>query len=113
MPSNHCSNWDYHKWLERRAAFLSFTEQLTQKEEATKKTEMNIDWEVEYKELQIQLIKMRIRCSSYRAGVENALKWLQEEEQDNIHPATNITNLAEEATWARIKTKKHNKENGN
>jgi len=94
MPSNHCSNWDYHKWL---------------KEEATKKTEMNIDWEVEYRELQLQLIKSRIRCSSYKAGVENALKWLREEERDNTHPATNITHLAEAATWDKIKTKKHNK----
>jgi len=74
---------------------------------------MKIDWEEKYRELHLNLIEMRIRCSSYRAGVENALKWLQEEEAENIHPATNITHLTEEATWDRIKTKKHNKENGN
>ena len=74
---------------------------------------MKIDWEEKYRELHLNLIEMRMRCSSYRSGVENALKWLQEEEAENIHPATNITHLAEEATWDRIKTKKHNKENGN
>tara|TARA_B100000963_G_scaffold321818_1_gene305445 strand:- start:592 stop:816 length:225 start_codon:yes stop_codon:yes gene_type:complete len=74
---------------------------------------MKIDWEEKYKELQLHLIEMRIRCSSYRAGVEHALKWLQEEESEYIHPATNITHLTEQATWNKIKTKKHNKENGN
>ena len=76
-------------------------------------TNIETDWEGMYKELQLELIKMRMRCSSYRAGVEHALKWLQEEEADNIHPATNITHLTDRAMWDKLKTKKHNKENGN
>ena len=65
------------------------------------------EWKENYIALNVELIQMRVRCSSYRMGVENALKWLQEEESENIHPDTNVTHLAESATWERIKTKKH------
>ena len=104
MPSNHISNEPYHKWLKEEAV---------RKKAEADNADVVINWEEEYKELHLNLIEMRIRCSSYRSGVENALKWLQEEEAENIHPATNITHLAEAATWNKIKTKKHNKENGN
>lgn len=104
MPSNHISNEPYHKWLKEEAV---------RKKAEADNADVVINWEEEYKELHLDLIKMRIRCSCYRAGVENALRWLKEEEWENIHPATNITHLAEAATWNKIKTKKHNKENGN
>ena len=93
--------------------FFAAASQSSRADEKKVNTTIETDWEEMYKELQLDLIKMRMRCSSYRAGVEYALKWLQEEEADNIHPATNITHLTDRAMWDKLKTKKHNKENGN
>ena len=65
-----------------------------------------MDYKKEYKELQMRLIEMRIRCSGYRKSTELALEWLKRHEKDNIHPSTNITHLSEKSLWAKIEERK-------
>ena len=83
MPSNHISNADYHEFLE-----------LTM--------DQGPAFYVDYKALRLQKAKLQCRCSSHRKGLETALAWLKE--NTNIHPATTISNLAEDSVWEKIKT---------
>jgi len=82
MPSDHISNLEYNRSLERP-----------------------VDWEGLYKEKAIDLIKLRNRCSQYRQAAEYALEYLHET-KDAYHPALNITNLSEKSTWTKIKDKR-------
>jgi|6_EtaG_2_1085325.scaffolds.fasta_scaffold03936_9 hypothetical protein len=75
MPSDHISNTDYHARLD-------------------------YGFHVDYEALKLQKLKLQCRCSSYRTGVENALTWLKE--NTDIHPATTISNLAEDSVWNKL-----------
>ena len=84
MPSDHISNEDYHnKHL---------------------KSSPHPDWGAvkdDYEALREQKVKLQTRCSSYKQGVTKALDWLKE--HTNIHPATTVTNLAEDSVWSKLK----------
>ena len=54
----------------------------------------------DYLALRDQKIKLQCRCSSYRQALEKALPWLKE--NTDIHPATTISNLAEDSVWAKL-----------
>ena len=82
MPSDHISNTDYHDFLECTPA-------------------MEYGFYVDYESLKLQKLKLQHRCASYRTGLENTLKWMKE--NTNTHPATTISNLAENSVWERLK----------
>ena len=84
MPSDHISNTDYHERLECTP-------------------EMEYRFYVDYESLKLQKLKLQFRCSNYRTGLENALEWLKE--NTNIHPATTISNLAEDSVWNKLSIK--------
>lgn len=56
-----------------------------------------------YESLREQKVHLQHRCSSYKQGLTNALKWLKA--NTNIHPATTISNLAEDSVWAKLRSK--------
>ena len=64
---------------------------------------MEYGFYVDYESLKLQKLKLQHRCSSYRQGLTNALKWLKE--NTDIHPATTISNLAENSVWAKLRIK--------
>jgi hypothetical protein len=82
MPSNHISNTDYHEFLE-----------LTM--------DQGPAFYVDYKALRLQKAKLQCRCSSHRQALELTLTWLKA--NTDIHPATTISNLAEDSVWAKLK----------
>ena len=82
MPSDHISNTDYHEFLEGTPTNGCF---------------------VDYEALKMQKLNLQQRCSTYRTGLENTLKWMKE--NTNMHPATTTSNLAEDSVWARLKIK--------
>jgi len=84
MPSDHVSNTDYHEHLECTP-------------------EMEYSFYVDYEALKLQKVNIQHRCSNYRQGITNALKWLKE--NTNIHPATTTSNLAEDSVWAKLRIK--------
>tara|TARA_R110000824_G_scaffold16563_1_gene68575 strand:+ start:462 stop:734 length:273 start_codon:yes stop_codon:yes gene_type:complete len=84
MPSDHISNTDYHEFLE-----------------CTPKMEHG--FYVDYESLKVQKLELQLRCSNYRTGLENALKWMKE--NTNMHPATTTSNLADDIVWGRLKIK--------
>ena len=82
MPSDRISNTDYQEFLE-----------LTMSEGPA--------FYVDYKALRLQKVKLQSRCSSHRQALEAALTWLKA--NTDIHPATTISNLAEDSVWAKLK----------
>jgi len=82
VPSDHVSNTDYHDFLEGTPANGCY---------------------VDYEALRLQKMNLQQRCSAYRTGLENALTWLKE--NTDIHPATTISNLAEDSVWAKLGVK--------
>jgi hypothetical protein len=82
MPSDHVSNTDYHEFLEGTPANGCY---------------------VDYEALRLQKMNLQHRCASYRTGLELTLNWLKE--NTDIHPATTISNLAENSVWAKLKIK--------
>ena len=82
MPSDHISNLEYNRSLER-----------------------SVDWEKLYKEKAIDLIKLRHRCSQHRKAIEYALEYLFEV-GDSYHESLNITHLTEKSVWDKIKNKR-------
>ena len=83
MPSDHISNEDYHNYLQANV----------HPDGGAIKDD--------YEALRGQKVKLQIRCSSYKQGVTKALDWLKE--HTNIHPATTVTNLAEDSVWNKLK----------
>ena len=65
----------------------------------------SFDWESRYRELSIDLVTLRIRCSQHRQAAEHALAYIKDM-GDAYHPALNITHLSEKAVWKRIKDKR-------
>ena len=57
----------------------------------------------DHEALREQKVHLQHRCSSYRQGLTNALKWLKA--NTNIHPATTTSNLAENSVWAKLRIK--------
>jgi len=57
----------------------------------------------DHESLREQKVHLQHRCSSYRQGLTNALKWLKE--NTNMHPATTTSNLAENSVWAKLRIK--------
>jgi hypothetical protein len=64
---------------------------------------MEYGFYVDYEALKLQKLNLQQRCSAYRTGLENALTWLKE--NTDIHPATTISNLAENSVWAKLGVK--------
>lgn len=85
MPSDHISNEDYHKHLK------------------SSPQQSRYGIKANYEALREQKVKLQCRCSSYKEGLTKAVKWLKE--NTNIHPATTITNLAEDSVWSKLKIK--------
>tara|TARA_R110000824_G_scaffold82691_4_gene207195 strand:+ start:45 stop:338 length:294 start_codon:yes stop_codon:yes gene_type:complete len=82
MPSDHISNTDYHDFLDGIPTNECF---------------------IDYEALKLQKINLQHRCASYRMGLEFTLKWLKA--NTDIHPATTISNLAENSVWAKLSVK--------
>ena len=82
MPTDHVSNTDYHDFLEGIPTNECF---------------------IDYEALKLQKINLQHRCASYRTGLELTLKWLKA--NTNAHPATTISNLAEDSVWAKLRLK--------
>ena len=57
----------------------------------------------DHEALREQKVHLQHRCSSYRQGLTNALKWLKE--NTNMHPATTTSNLSENSVWANLRIK--------
>ena len=53
----------------------------------------SLDWEDRYRELAIDLVRLRIRCSQHRQAAEHALAYIKDM-GDAYHPALNITHLS-------------------
>ena len=84
MPSDPIPNTDYHDHLECTPA-------------------MEYGFYVDYESLKLQKLKLQHRCASYRTGLEATLTWLKA--NTTVHPATTISNLAEDSVWAKLKIK--------
>jgi len=56
-----------------------------------------------YESLREQKVHLQHRCSGYRRGLTRTLKWLKA--NTNVHPATTISNLAEDSVWTNLRIK--------
>jgi len=62
------------------------------------------DWEQLYREKSLDLIRMRIRCSLYREGIEKATYHLKK--WGYCHNDMKAHSLAEDSTWVSIENKR-------
>ena len=62
------------------------------------------DWEQLYREKSLDLIRMRIRCSLYREGIEKTAFYLKK--WGYCHNDMKAHSLAEDNTWASIENKR-------